>query len=377
LSAPYQLILLGEDEPVARLRLAISKQVESRIGDDVLDIADVLEPVADDPATDAPHRVVVWVGAERAGEALVSLQRAVEAALPILPVVVGSEYELLPGLVEALNAMSLGQGQDEVVAAILRMLGLAEAERRVFISYRRQDTTPLAEQLRHALLDRGFDVFIDRFAIAPGDDVQRRIDIELGDKAFVLVLESPTIRESSWIQHEIDYAVEHRLGLHSLIVPGVTPKQRIVALDDLRRELAADDLVGGELKPQVLEDVCRELEIIHASRLRRHRERMLDALTTWLGEAGFESRSGHDWTVLASRDDDRRVYLITPRAPTATDLYRAHLARAKLSPPPAGIVAHNPRDLDADVVALNTWVADGRDLKTAVLEDLRATLRRS
>ena len=378
MSAPYQLILLGADQFVTRLREAIREQVERRIGHGVLEITHVLEPVDDDPATIAPHRVVVWVGPERADEELESLRRGVEASLPILPVVIDRDYRSLPELVEALNAVSLRDNEAGVVEAILRMLGLAESERRVFISYRRQDTTALADQLRHALLDRGFDVFIDRYAIEPGADVQRRIDIELGDKALVLVLESPSMLDSKWIQHEVDYASEHRISLFALTVPEVTDRDRIRKFDGRRRWLHARELrdtaAGRELTSETLDEVCTQLEVIHATRLRRHREQMMRALTAWLTHAGYTARVGRDWTVIAERDDERKVFLITPRAPTAKDLYGVHLARSAIAPRPHAIVAHNPRDLDAELVALNAWVAEDRDLSTAVLEDLRDEL---
>ncbi len=104
---------------------------------------------------------------------------------------------------------------------------------------------------------------------------------------------------------------------------------------------------------------------------------MLDALVTWLEKAGYEAQAGRDWTVVADRDAERRVYLITPRAPTARDLYQAHLTRERIGSDLEGVVAHNPRDLDAEVVALNQWVALDRKLETAVLEDLRAELEAS
>lgn len=371
---PYQLILLGDDATCARLADAMRDAVRERIGEDLVEMRSTLGVVDDDPARDAPHRVAVWIGPE--GDGLDSLQHAIDAALPVLPVAIDGDYAALPGRVSTLNAMSVGE-LAPVVEVLLRMLGLAERERRVFISYRRDDTTPLAEQLRHALLDRGFDVFIDRFAIEPGDKVQQRIDIELGDKAFVLVLESATMHRSPWIRHEITYAVEHGLALHSLLLPDVEDAHRIADLNGQRDHLSVDDLEDGRLTPQALEAVCRRVEVVHAGRLRRHREQMLDALVTWLEAAGYEAQAGRDWTVVAVREAERRVYLITPRAPTARDLYQAHLTRERIGSDLQGVVAHNPRDLDAEVVALNQWVALDRKLETAVLEDLRAELQAS
>ena len=78
------------------------------------------------------------------------------------------------------------------------MLGLVEQERKVFLSYRQIESTQLAVQLHTELVRCRFDVFLDRFTLPPGADFQARLDEDLGDKAFVVLLESSHLRSSRW-----------------------------------------------------------------------------------------------------------------------------------------------------------------------------------
>ena len=66
---------------------------------------------------------------------------------------------------------------------------------RIFISYRRLETLPVALQLFDRLTHEGFDVFLDRFSIPPGYDFQRRLNQELEDKSMVILLESGSLKD--------------------------------------------------------------------------------------------------------------------------------------------------------------------------------------
>ena len=380
--APYRLTLLGDPPAAQRLARLVSQAAQRRLGGALLETTNSLRTDTSDPALAAAHHVVIWIHApgHAAADRRGSLAAAVNADLPILPILVdGARPETLPGPLPAINALRW-EADSEVTEAVLRLLGLSEPDRRVFISYRRADTTALADQLRRALIDRGFDVFVDRFDVPPAADHQWRIDVELGDKAFVLVLESDTIRDSPWIRHEIVYALQHRITVQALTVPNLPASKRMSELDGFRTELALADLVPARrrrdrvLTASALTRTCRALEVLHADRLHRHREQLMGTLADWLRQAGNTVTLGPDWTVVADDGAAETLYLVTPRAPTAGDLHRAHLAReARRSGLPA-IVAHNPRDLDAAAVALNAWVADGRNISTAIHEDLRHQL---
>ncbi len=382
MSAAYELIVLGDRARAEDLRRRIREEVESYLPTDTVAILHELGALEDDQAESAPQRVVVWIatGDDPVKTDLESLRHAAQASIALLPVVTDERAQAsLPPPLHDLNWVRWEDKGRRLIDVILRMLGLVESERRVFLSYRRAETSELADQLRDALARRNFDVFLDRFSIEPGGNVQGRIDIELGDKAFVLVLESPTLCDSKWIRHEITYAIRHRIPLQALALPDLGDR-RVTELDEYRCVLGEDDIEGEGnqriLRAEALVRICDHIEVMHADRLRRHREQLMASLKKWLDEAGHNPRVGSDWTILATEGERDVVYLVTPRAPTPTDLHRAHLARKRRPRDTPGVVAHNPRDLDQQLVVLNTWVAEDRALETAVHEDLRDRLRR-
>jgi TIR domain len=137
------------------------------------------------------------------------LLEAIEAAraqlVPVLPVVQpGADISTtLPDVLRPLNAIEWDRAGGHAIGEVARLLGLAETERRLFLSYRRHDTSSLALQLREHLSRRAFDVFLDRFSVPPAADFQHRINVELADKAFVLLLASSSAAGSGWVQHEV------------------------------------------------------------------------------------------------------------------------------------------------------------------------------
>jgi hypothetical protein len=85
---------------------------------------------------------------------------------------------------------------------------------RIFISYTRDDQVAarlIAERLRTA----GFEVFYDVEAIVAGDSWSNKVRAALQDAAAVLVLLSSNSRRSSWVQDEVQTALESK----TLVVP--------------------------------------------------------------------------------------------------------------------------------------------------------------
>ncbi len=267
-----------------------------------------------------------------------------------------------------------------VVEEILRQLAITESERRLFLSYRRQDVEHLAEQLRHGLIDHSFDVFMDRFTIKPAEDFQIRLDIELADKAFVLLIESRTAKESEWIDHEVSFANNHGLAILPLSMPSLTEAQRFPVVASAERyelELRDFEADTGRLAAEPLGRVLEEAELRHATALRLRRDNLVDSTHAYLRSAGFEVQPLSQWSLLAQHSDGRRsVFLVTPRRPIVADLRELDdlCSRVEAEGAPPGVLVHNTAARDAAAAALLTWAAAHRPLRVASLLELEASL---
>jgi hypothetical protein len=267
---------------------------------------------------------------------------------------------------------------------ILRAIGLGEEDRRLFLSYRRTDTSALSLQLHTALIQRGFDVFLDRFSVDVGVDFQRQIHIDLADKAFVLFIESRSARDSRWVEEEVTYAMRHHISHLAVTLPGVPPDRRFPTVDDAFRHLIdlTTDLRPGtegdpELTDAALDSVLDLVETRYAGLIRRRREQLLGSLTDVLTREGYQVVPAADWAVVAQPTDGQgspRIFLTTVRAPTPRDLFLLHGLRQPLAhdsgaPDMEGVVIHPVADLDAGAHEVVTWVGGGRSLSTLLLNE--------
>lgn len=387
----YQVVLVhdGEaawaDEVEAELRAACRRVAHSDAG--LVRAA----TVADAAATSDPTVVVCLATPTTAGSAAMAheLTAAKGFALPVLPVVRAgtSVTASLPTGIRRLNALTWDD-HDAVSLSVLRALGLAETERRLFLSYRQIETSALAMQLRHALADRSFDVFLDRFSVPPGADFQRRINEELSDKAFVLLLESAGAVGSDWVQHEVTYALSHNIALLAFTTPDTETEQQFEVVDEaFRLRLALGDLVGPTGSTQVLSAgslarILDEVEARHARGVRRRRLQLLASASDFLHDAGYDRWPLDEWSVLGSKNGDNVVLAATPVAPAPNALRRLDLNRRRaeddgLGPGSVRIacLVHEAPDVNDAERALVDWIIEGRPLSTSIVTEIPGLLR--
>ena len=237
-----------------------------------------------------PPDLVVLFGSPRAAgdpDLNQAAQEAVDSKTQILSFVDNllAYSQTTPQAVQHLNGVEW-RNAETAADLVLRSLGATEADRRVFLSYRRTECTPLALQLFDHLHRAGFTVFLDRFGIPPGADVWDTIEEALHDMSFVLLLESPDVASSKWVaEREIGYALEYDLGLMALALPDIPDPPPFASLPpDLREPLAHRDLEpDGTLTGSALTRVLPRIARRHESHLRQRRERMIADVSASLG----------------------------------------------------------------------------------------------
>lgn len=371
MSCTYEVVFLHSDldrfaDEVAD---AVNQATEGFLGRPGVLSCSMALPQADSEA----HVVVAYLG-NTAGQRDDAIRRALNCALqshfPILPIVrhedPGDTSEKLPPAVSQINAINWNDAPDRAVTTILGMLGLVERERRVFLSYVRRDSGLVAEQLHGLLVQSGFDVFLDRFTVPPGSDFGKRIDGELADKAFMVLLESPGLAESKWVEHEISYALQHQIGILAVALPSSGPSTPSID-DAFRIDLAEQDVSSGELTESALRTLIGKIEFAHARALRRRREQMLGTLTGKLDELDHTWSPVGPWTIQATSDDSvLSVYQITPRRPRPHDMYSLDMSRADVSSSrtarASASVLHGGGLIDERQYAILQWIGQATHL---------------
>jgi hypothetical protein len=340
--------------------------------------------LAQPPRPDDPATVAVFLsGGSRAAKDASILQSASDcldnlvAVLPVFNPTVGKYPTQFPKGLHPINGAPwvTGDPPSKTATQVLKLLGLSEDDQRIFISYRQTDSARIADQLRTHLLNERWDVFLDRFSIPPGVDFQKRLDRELADKAFVVLLETPNTTDSEWLEHEVAFALQRKLGLLAVTFPETTPDQLHPAIDDAwRLRLAPEDLEGtspnAQLSGAAVDKVLLEIHQRHSNAYTLRREGAMLEAAQELRAEGYHVVPIDQWGLLGTKSNMREVAFVTARAPEAKDIRIVDTLRTKhRNPgiPTRGWVVHPMEDIDTDRTSLLQWMTTYRRINTAPL----------
>jgi hypothetical protein len=278
-------------------------------------------------------------------------------------------------LLRRINAARWNQKIAEALPFVLSRADVTSSASRVFVSYRRVESLPVALQLFDQLVKEGFDVFLDRFSIPFGFDFQRRLTQELEDKSMVILLESKYLKRSKWTQHEIDFAKRRRLGLIALRMPEVAGDELLSSIAyDARESLERSDFVKDptkvldpdgqdmvdqwpELNKEAVARVVTRIKSAHADALFRRRRRLRGDVVAALRGAGVDVEYSEVGPLFAGPDG--HVVWLTTRPPEVDDFRSvdgARLARKSEDREPRGIIVGPMAALEPDRQERLKWL---------------------
>ncbi len=263
--ALYELALLGHPTPEQTATLQrLKEQLQLQLGLSAGDFELHVSP-KDFRPNSRTCAAVLFIGGPSGADfdiaAVIDQQ-----AIPVLPVVstLGAIAAEVPPSLRAINCLFLDQApMERVFSALLECVGLLPRQRRVFLSYRRSETTVAAVQLFAELSARQFDVFLDTHSIGAGVDFQEQLWHQLSDVDVLLMLESPDYFASRWTDAEYGRALAKGIGVLRVQWPDATPSA--ITSTASRVELLASDLqADGQLIDSAVRRVCHELEAVRS-----------------------------------------------------------------------------------------------------------------
>ena len=266
MSSIYELAVLGapSDAQVAALEAEIRPAVEAfglRLG---VEVAWNVRPSAFVPSNHV-SAAAAFFGAENATG--VDVTPLLSRAVPVLPIVstlVRVRAEL-PSPLWPINCLDYGAvGAGRVATALLECAGLLPRQRRIFLSYRRDEARLAALQLFDALSARLFEVFLDTHAIAPGEDFQSALWHRLCDSDVLVMLDTPTYFASRWTSAEFGRALAKGIAVLQVGWPDSTPSIRTATTS--RAELIATevDATTGRLADSAIDRICAQVETVRS-----------------------------------------------------------------------------------------------------------------
>ncbi|SDG83337.1 MULTISPECIES: toll/interleukin-1 receptor domain-containing protein [unclassified Duganella] len=257
----YELAILGKATPeiVAELR----QQLVDKLAELNFKLDDDVSLFVGDPDGFTPS-------GERCSAALCfavdaeheeSVKRLMGRGIPVIPVAVGKGFEGFPASIAALNGMFWDKaGVRTVVMALLECVTLLPRQRRVFISYRRDESTEAALQLYAELSARQFDVFLDTHDIQPGKHFQDMLWQRLCDCDVLLFLDTQKYFDSRWTDAEFGRATWRGIPLVRAAWPSVQLNPRAQLATSVQLDAPDFPAQPGQLSGLAIKRICDSVE---------------------------------------------------------------------------------------------------------------------
>lgn len=138
----------------------------------------------------------------------------------VLPIFQNSFSAEIPTILGNQNGLKYRPNEiDKVVNLILESFGKLRNTRKVFISYRREESSSVAIQLYEALERNNFDVFLDTHSIKQGEPFQDELWHRMTDCDVIVLLNTKSFLESKWCKEEVAEASVKQIGVLQLVWP--------------------------------------------------------------------------------------------------------------------------------------------------------------
>lgn len=256
----------------------------------------------------------------------------------VLPVFYNSFEDEIPKVLKMQNGLRYENGQEEkIVNLVLESFGKLRNNRKIFLSYRRDESSSVAIQLYEALERNNFDVFLDTHSIKQGEPFQEELWHRMTDCDVIIILNTKGFLESKWCKEEIAEANVKQIGIVQLIWP--THKLEKMAEICFPIELKKEDFIGenfsdkntSKLTEERVADVIRQTESLRARNLASRQDALI---TNFLNIA---RKHGKAMTIQPQRfiteevkGGKRRVFIPSVGIPQSTDYNQSSELRKEI-----------------------------------------------
>ena len=260
----YELAVLGapSDVQVNELREIVAKSIEPfglRLGHEV---AWLVHPANFTPDQHKASAAVFFGGKDVPEANVAELMRR---AVPVIPVVskLSMVRHEIPEILQPLNCLDYSKGgMQRVATALLECVGLLPRQRRIFLSYRRDEARHAALQLFEALSARLFDVFLDTHKIGVAEDFQAMLWHHLCDSDVLVMLDTPTYFDSRWTSAEFGRALAKGVSVLRIGWPDCMPSERTKTANSIELTQEEIDADTGKLVDEAVDRICLKLEAV-------------------------------------------------------------------------------------------------------------------
>ncbi|MGZ4956166.1 MAG: toll/interleukin-1 receptor domain-containing protein [Methylobacter sp.] len=260
----YEFAVLGapSDAQLNELQAIVEQSIDPfglRLGHEV---AWLVRPVNFNP-DQLKASVAVFFGGADAPTA--NVKDLMHRAIPVIPVVskLSMVQQEIPKVLRPLNCLDYSNGGAQRIATtLLECVGLLPRQRRIFLSYRRDEARQAALQLFEALSARLFDVFLDTHKIGVAEEFQAMLWHHLCDSDVLVMLDTPTYFDSRWTSAEFGRALAKGVSVLRIGWPDSKRSVRVNTANSIELSQKEIDANTGKLVDDVVASICLRLEAV-------------------------------------------------------------------------------------------------------------------
>lgn len=300
----YQLLLLGNDAPQKKHIISTLLQKINDLGlpSTILKIIEA-DKISNDYKGNQPAFGLYFGDSESNFKYLDITEKLLKDGTMILPIYFGDPDEgafskEIPCILANQNGMQFKDNElDRIANIILESFELLRSTRKIFISYRRNESTSVAIQLYEALEAYNYDVFLDTHSIGKGEPFQDELWHRMTDCDVILLLNTPKFLESHWCKEEFAEAGTKLIGLVQL----VWPNHQIKNIDNgshisYPMQLRDSDFVNNiynnkdnsKLVEVIVEEIIQKVESVRARNLASRQDNLITDFRNIAKQCGRE-----------------------------------------------------------------------------------------
>jgi len=215
-------------------------------------------------------------------EDIAIVERLLNEGNIVLPIFYNSFNNEIPEILSNQNGLKYEQHQkDKIVSLILESFGKLRNTRKIFISYKRDESSSIAIQLYEALEKNNFDVFLDTHSIKQGEPFQDELWHRMTDCDVIVLLNTPKFLESEWCEKEIAEASVKQIGVLQMVWPN--NKLNSMAEVCFPRQMQPEDFIDNifdnkdvsRLTDITLKSIIQKVESIRARNLAARQDNLI------------------------------------------------------------------------------------------------------
>lgn len=214
---------------------------------------------------------------------------------------------------------------DAFVNYALEALRLMRENRKLFISYRRSDSTVVANQLFDALVRCNYDVFLDAYSINAAKNFQDELHHRLSDCDILIQLYTNDFKASTWCMEEITAANQKQIGVIEVVWPGMKLdihnhlcEPVLLTKDNFAGDYSAPN---AKLTDETIEQLTIRVESVRARNMAARQDSLVGEFIKEAQKVGRTLIQEYKYLVERMDGDELNVFIPAVGVPQSYDCY--------------------------------------------------------